>query len=107
MSSSEEVSWIAWFCGLRGNDFFCEVDEEYIQDPYFGTGFPHMFFFVHPELRPKRPAKSYVPRLYGFKISPMAYQLQYYQSQSSAQITIGNTPNTTTTAATTAPVINN
>lgn len=24
-------------------------------------------------------------RLYGFKISPMAYQLQYYQSQTVAQ----------------------
>ncbi|KAM7323523.1 hypothetical protein ACRRTK_017629 [Alexandromys fortis] len=28
------------------------------------------------EYRPKRPANQFVPRLYGFKIHPMAYQLQ-------------------------------
>ncbi|NWZ98072.1 CSK2B kinase, partial [Nesospiza acunhae] len=186
MSSSEEVSWISWFCGLRGNEFFCEgvlgglmgvsggslgvltprvapsPDEELEDNPnqsdlieqaaemlygliharyiltnrgiaqmiwcywfvlgghcenqpvlpiglsdipgeamvklycpkcmdvytpkssrhhhtdgaYFGTGFPHMLFMVHPEYRPKRPANQFVPRLYGFKIHPMAYQLQ-------------------------------
>ena len=29
---------------------------------YFGTGFPHMFFMVHPEYRPKRPPNQFVPR---------------------------------------------
>ncbi|CAB4056865.1 CSNK2B [Lepeophtheirus salmonis] len=38
--------------------------------------FPHMLFMVHPEYRPKRPASQFVPRLYGFKIHQLAYQIQ-------------------------------
>lgn len=29
---------------------------------YFGTGFPHMLFMVHPEYRPKRAANQFIPR---------------------------------------------
>jgi casein kinase II subunit beta len=37
-SEDEVAAWIGWFCSLKGNEFFCEVDEEFIQDDFNLSG---------------------------------------------------------------------
>lgn len=43
----ELVSWITWFCDLKGNEFFCMVDREFITDDFNLTGLAPMVPFYH------------------------------------------------------------
>jgi len=37
-STDDDYSWIPWFCSLKGNEFFCEVNIDYIYDRFNLTG---------------------------------------------------------------------
>lgn len=36
--SSDEHSWIKWFCAIKGHEYFCEVDSEFALDRFNLTG---------------------------------------------------------------------
>lgn len=33
-SDDSPTTWIQWFCGLDDHQFFCEINEEYIKQPF-------------------------------------------------------------------------
>jgi casein kinase II subunit beta len=37
-SSESDISWIHWFLTRRGNEFFCQIDVDYIKDDFNLTG---------------------------------------------------------------------
>ncbi|KAL4426683.1 hypothetical protein ABPG77_004739 [Micractinium sp. CCAP 211/92] len=51
---------------------------------YFGTTFAHLFQLTYPQLRPSKPADRYVPKVFGFKIHPSAYEQQPAAAKRSA-----------------------
>lgn len=38
---AEVPSWTEWFLGLRGNEYFCSVDDEFVADRFNLTGIGH------------------------------------------------------------------
>jgi hypothetical protein len=37
-SDNGDATWVSWFCSLKGNEFFVEVEEDFIQDDFNLTG---------------------------------------------------------------------
>ncbi|CAO3644661.1 unnamed protein product [Cunninghamella echinulata] len=38
IDSSETLSWISWFCSQKGNEYYAEVSEDFIEDSFNLTG---------------------------------------------------------------------
>lgn len=48
---ADDSSWVEWFCRLRGNEFFVEVDQEYISDDFNLTGLSQIVPYYDEALR--------------------------------------------------------
>lgn len=45
----------------------------YIDGAFFGSTFPHLFLQTYADLRPRQCARSYIPRVFGFKVHKTAH----------------------------------
>jgi hypothetical protein len=45
-TSESENNWIMWFTSLRGNELFCHVEPDYIQDAFNLTGLNSMVSMI-------------------------------------------------------------
>ena len=45
-----------------------------IDGAFFGTTFPHLFFLIFPELRPKKAKQLYKPRIFGFMLHSTSHE---------------------------------
>mgnify|MGYP005992914199 CR=1 FL=1 len=79
LSEDDDCSWIQWFCSLKGNEFFCEIDEEYIQDDFNLTGLrsivPNYDYALDLIL------DSETGKLYHFLLDPSSYHFYLFYLQ--------------------------
>ena len=67
-SEEDVASWISWFCSLRGNEFFCEVDEDFIQDDFNLSGLSSQ---VKLQAMDREPAMHQCASLHGRMLLPL------------------------------------
>lgn len=63
---------------------------ENIDGAYFGTSFPHLFFLTYPHLRPASEPRTYIPRIFGFKMSSRLNQKQIAPTAANESLGPGN-----------------
>ena len=42
-SNYSDLTWIQWFCGMEGHEYFAEIDEDYIKDAFNLYGLKSLF----------------------------------------------------------------
>jgi casein kinase II subunit beta len=71
------------FCGACRELYRPQTPQlEDLDGAYFGPTLPHLFFQRNVDLAPVRANSTYIPRIFGFRISNKALELQRYSENS-------------------------
>ena len=71
------MSTVRIYCPKCGELYYPRAKyQRNIDGAYFGTTFPHLFYMTYSDLRPTSPVATYVPKIFGFKVHPRAYEIQ-------------------------------
>ena len=76
-SDIQRMSTVRIYCPRCGELYYPRAKyQRNIDGAYFGTTFPHLFYMTYSDLRPSCPMSTYVPKIFGFKVHPRAYEIQ-------------------------------
>eukprot|EP01084_Bolivina_argentea_P000552 1040_1 len=84
ISDHKDIDNVKLYCP-KCKEIYNPINKKYelIDGAYFGTIFPHLFFMVMPEFKPKQSQKKYKPQIFGFNINNNWHQncLEFKQDQ--------------------------
>lgn len=78
LSEELSISRVKTYCPLCEEVYVPRIRFVDIDGAYFGCSFPHIFFETFHELLPSNKKKTYVPKIFGFKLYG-EYGSKYYE----------------------------
>lgn len=74
-SDKRQECAVRMYCPRCDERYACKPRYRNIDGAYFGSTFPHLFFLTFPDFKVfDKDVERYLPRVFGYKISPLAYQ---------------------------------
>merc|ERR1712228_451190 len=74
LHDEKAVATVKLYCSKCNDVYIPDAKYQNVDGAYFGTTFAHLFFMVFPELKICKEIKSYIPRVFGFRLHSTSHQ---------------------------------
>ncbi len=79
LTDAPRISSVRLYCQRCKEVYMPKTRYQHLDGAFFGTSFPHIFYFQYPERAPAQGFRPYIPRIYGFKLHETAHERQRQQ----------------------------